>query len=74
MLGKNAVCADLWARAFEVSILTDEVVIAGEYAFARGTDRLVTPAGTHTGKWLGIYRREPDGAWKYFWSTSNSDK
>jgi len=63
----------LWEGTFEVAIRTDEVVGGGEYAFARGTDTLVPAGGeTYKGTWLAIYRREPDGAWKYFWSTSNT--
>jgi len=64
----------IWASEFDVSIDTGEVVVSGDFAFARGTDRLVPRGGdAYEGKWLAVYRRQPDGSWKYFWSTSNSN-
>jgi ketosteroid isomerase-like protein len=56
-----------------VRLNTDEVLISGEYAFARGADMMIQDQDGRqvgeTGKWLFIYRRQPDGAWKYHWVT-----
>jgi uncharacterized protein (TIGR02246 family) len=69
--------ADIWKTKFDASIKTDEVVVSGEYAFARGTDTLTQEENgkvvQETGKWMATYRRQPDGSWKYFWSTYNSN-
>ena len=70
--------AEVWQTTFHLAITTDEVVVSGEYAFARGTDTLtVEEHGQHvqeTGKWMATYRWQAVGAWRYFWSTSNSNR
>ena len=57
----------------------EEVQVAGDWGYARGTYSLfVTPkAGGETafdnGKWLKIFKRQPDGSWKIFRNCFNSD-
>jgi uncharacterized protein (TIGR02246 family) len=69
--------AEVWKMKFDAAIRTDEVVVLGDYAFARGRDSLIRyendKAVQHFGKWMATYRRQPDGSWKYFWSTYNSN-
>jgi len=69
--------ADIWKTKFDASINTDQVVVSGEYAFARGTDTMTQEANgkatSETGKWMATYQRQSDGSWKYFWSTYNSN-
>ena len=68
----------LWKASARAVITTSEVVVGGDYAFARGSDKLtMTKDGkvtSETGKWMGVYRRERDGSWKYYWSTYNSNR
>ena len=72
--------AEVWNAGAKVRLDAEELIIAGEYAFARGIDTLVqaqdgTPVpGGETGKWLFVYRRQPDGTWKYHWVTFNSNE
>ncbi len=40
---------------------SDEVVVAGDWAFDRGT----FSDGDDTGRYLGILQRLPEGSWKY---------
>ena len=61
------------------TIHLEEVQVAGDWGYARGTYSLfVTPkAGGETasdhGKWLKIFKRQPDGSWKIFRNCFNSD-
>ncbi len=63
----------------EFTINLEEVQVAGDWGYARGTYSLfVTPkAGGETasdhGKWLTIFKRQPDGSWKIFRDCSNSN-
>ena len=70
--------AEVWKAQAKVRLNAEEVIISGEYAFARGVDTLVQDQDgrqvEETGKWLFIYRRQPDGTWKYHWSTFNSNE
>ena len=70
--------AEVWKAQAKVRLNAEEVIISGEYAFARGVDTLVqVQDGTQleeTGKWLFIFRRQTDGTWKYHWSTFNSNE
>ena len=72
--------AEVWKTQAKVRLNAEEVIISGEYAFARGADTLVQDQDGRqvldgeTGKWLFIYRRQPDGIWKYHWSTFNSNE
>jgi uncharacterized protein (TIGR02246 family) len=68
--------AEVWKTQAKVRLNTEEVVIAGEYAFARGADTLIQDGRQvgETGKWLFVYRRQPDGTWKFHWITFNSNE
>jgi uncharacterized protein (TIGR02246 family) len=69
---------EVWKTQAKVRLDAEEVIISGEYAFARGADTLVQDQDgrqvEETGKWLFIYRRQPDDTWKYHWSTFNSNE
>jgi uncharacterized protein (TIGR02246 family) len=68
--------AEVWKTQAKVRLKAEEVTISGEYAFARGADTLIQDGRQvgATGKWLFIYRRQPDGTWKYHWITFNSNE
>ena len=72
--------AEVWKARAKVRLDAEEIIIAGEYAFARGTDTLIRDQdGTQvldgeTGKWLFIYHKRPDGTWKFHWTTFNSNE
>ena len=72
--------AEVWKTQAKVRLKAEEVIISGEYAFARGADTLVQMQdgrqvlGGETGKWLFVFRRQPDGTWKYHWITFNSNE
>ena len=72
--------AEVWRAQAKVRLNAEEVIISGEYAFARGADTLVQVQdgrqvlGGETGKWLFIFRRQTDGTWKYHWITFNSNE
>jgi ketosteroid isomerase-like protein len=59
----------------------DEVTVFGDVAFARGTwnTRQTPKAGgaeqVRNGKWMELYRRQPDGSWKtwrWMWTEDRS--
>src|SRR5437016_3455512 len=66
--------AEVWKTDATVKITTEEVVLAGNYAFGRGADTTTQhtngKATSETGKWMAICRRESTG-WKFYWSTYN---
>jgi uncharacterized protein (TIGR02246 family) len=72
--------AEVWKTQAKVKLNAEEVIISGEYAFARGADTLVQVQDGRqildgeTGKWLFVFRRQPDGTWKYHWVTFNSNE
>ena len=72
--------AEVWKTQAKVRLNAEEVIVSGEYAFARGADTLVQDQDgrqvldEETGKWLFIYHRHPDGTWKYHWITFNSNE
>jgi uncharacterized protein (TIGR02246 family) len=70
--------ADVWNAQAKVRLDAEDVIISGDYAFARGADTLVQDLDGRqmekTGKWLFVYRRQPDGNWKYHWITFNSNE
>ena len=56
-------------RLAEFSLSIDELVVAGDWAFERGTSRIVLSGGEgetieDSGKGITIYRRQSDGSWK----------
>src|SRR5215210_5257869 len=67
--------AEVWKTQAKVRLNAEQVTIFGDYAFARGADTLVEDEDGkqvgETGKWLFIYRRQPDGTWKFHWITFN---
>jgi uncharacterized protein (TIGR02246 family) len=58
----------------------EEVGVAGDWAFARGTFRFVGTSKVggkpvdDVGKWIDILERQPDGSWKMHRDCWNSDK
>jgi len=70
--------AEVWKTQAKVRLKAEEVIISGEYAFARGADTLVQVQDgrqvEEIGKRLFIFRRQPRGTWKYHWSTFNSNE
>lgn len=68
--------AEVWKTQAKVRLNAEEIVISGEYAFARGADTLIQDGRQvgETGKWLFVYHRQPDGTWKFHWVTFNSNK
>ena len=63
----------------EFIIYLEEVKVAGDWGYARGTySASITPrAGGETafldGKYLTIFKRQPDGSWKLFRDCFNSN-
>lgn len=54
-----------------------ETQVAGDWAYQRGNSTfLITPKSgkpiEESGKYLNIYRRQPDGSWKFYREISNS--
>jgi uncharacterized protein (TIGR02246 family) len=81
--GKEAVRARYQAQfdrfACELSVTTEELDIAGSWAFAWGAYNIAltpkdgAPAVRDHGKYLAIFRRQLDGSWKFARDTFNSD-
>ena len=71
---------EAWNAGAKVRLDAEEIIIAGEYAFARGADTLILAqddtqvAGGGPGKWLFVYRQQPDGIWKFLWTTFNRNE
>ena len=68
--------AEVWETGAIVRLNAGAFIISGEYAFARGADTLMQ-AGKQVGepgKWMFVYRREPDGAWKFHWIIFNRNE
>jgi uncharacterized protein (TIGR02246 family) len=69
--------AEAWEAQGKVRLNAQEVIISGEYAFARGADTFVQDQDgsqvEETGKWLFVYRRQPGGSWKFHWIAFNSN-
>lgn len=58
------------ARFLEVSITTTAVEVSGDLAWETGTNRVVVqvgdaPPATRTGRYLVVWKRGPDGRWRY---------
>jgi uncharacterized protein (TIGR02246 family) len=68
--------AEVWKTGAKVRLNAGEVVISGEHAFGRGADTLIQDGRQvgGTGKWLFVYRRQPDGTWKFHWVIFNSNE
>jgi uncharacterized protein (TIGR02246 family) len=64
--------------ARDVWIETTTIVEAGEYGYGVGAYRCTQPASSgervrDTGKYIVVYRRQPDGGWKVIADQFNSD-
>jgi uncharacterized protein (TIGR02246 family) len=70
--------ADVWKTGAKVRLNAQEIIIAGEYAFARGADTLVQdeddPQLEATSKWMFVYHKQADGTWKFHWVSFNSNE
>jgi uncharacterized protein (TIGR02246 family) len=83
-LGRESIRA--WSQAFlapfrvEFTLAVDEVQVAGDWAFERGTYTIIlTPKASSeplqdSGKYLTIYQRQPGGAWGMARDIWNSNK
>jgi len=83
-LGRESIRA--WSQAFlapfrvEFTLAVDEVQVAGDWAFERGTYTIIlTPKASSEplqdiGKYLTIYQRQPGGAWGMARDIWNSNK
>jgi ketosteroid isomerase-like protein len=60
LIGKEAVRSWYFVGP-EIEMSSDEVVVAGDWAFDRGT--FITSNGP--GRYVGILQRQTDGSWKY---------
>lgn len=62
----------------EQSVSTEEVQVAGDWAFAWGSETLILspqgggPAIQMSGKGMSILRRQPDGSWKFARGINNA--
>lgn len=70
--------ADAWKTQAKVRLHTEELIVSGEYAFARGADTFIQAQDgsqlQETGKWLFVYRQQSDGTWKFHWISFNSNE
>ncbi len=70
---------DLEKNAYEIVSTLDDVVVSGEYAVIRGSDKdTLSPKGggepsNLTSKWMTLTKRQPDGTWKILWEMWNRD-
>lgn len=66
-----------WPPVQSMTLHSDDIVGAGDLAYARGTWEMTvkTPQGpvADKGKCLAIFRRQPDGSWKAVRDIWNSD-
>lgn len=70
--------ADVWKTGAKVRLNAQEIVISGEYAFARGADTLIQDQDEYQGeansKWVFVYHQQTDGSWKFHWVSFNSNE
>jgi uncharacterized protein (TIGR02246 family) len=68
--------SEVWKTGASVRLNAGEIIASGEYAFARGADTLIEndKQVSGPGKWLFVYRREPDGGWKFHWVIFNRNE
>jgi ketosteroid isomerase-like protein len=73
--GRDAVTKSLAAefgrsKPSDVTFHTDNLMVSGDLAIETGTEKsMVTPPGggkrvAHTGRYMTVWHREPDGTWK----------
>ncbi|MBI5432704.1 MAG: DUF4440 domain-containing protein [Planctomycetes bacterium] len=80
VVGRDAIQAALeaWPPISDFVLNTEEVVVRGDLAYSCGTYSMtLTPRGAapirDVGKFLEIFRRQPDGNWKVTRDIYNSD-
>jgi uncharacterized protein (TIGR02246 family) len=75
---QQALEALIAAGLHQLILRTDKVEVTGDFAYAIGRHQLTmkTPAGAEIhdeGKYLVVYRRQPDGQWRAVADMFNSD-
>ena len=66
-------------ESLDVTLAPSEIQVAGDWAFAWGGYRATVTSiadgtsRTDTGKWLNVFKRGDDGAWKFHRNIWNSD-
>ena len=83
LVGKDAIRSVMQSffenYTIDLKETTEEVIIAGDWAFARGTfTYTLTPKSggeliRDSGKWVAFHKRHPDGSWKIHRNIYNSD-
>ena len=83
LVGKDAIRSVMQSffenYTIDLKETTEEVIVAGDWAFARGTYTLTsTPKVSgepirDTGKWVAFHKRQPDGSWKCYRNIYNSN-
>lgn len=82
-VGRDAICASS-KRYFENfreenHSIVEDVRISKNLAVARGTQKTMTSPKSggksvvEKAKWIVVFQRQPDGAWKVLWEIYNSD-
>ena len=70
--------ADVWKTGAKVRLNAEEIILAGEYAFARGADTILQDEDDHpleaTSKWMFVYHKQADGSWKFHWVSFNRNQ
>jgi uncharacterized protein (TIGR02246 family) len=67
--------AEAWKTGAKVRLNAEEVIISGDYAFARGADTLIQDGRQvgESGKWLFVYHLQGGGTWRYHWIIFNGN-
>ncbi len=69
--------AEVWETGAVVRLNAQEIIVSGEYAFARGADTLIQNEEDSqpeaTSKWVFVYRRHAEDSWRFHWVSFNSD-
>ena len=83
LVGKDAIRSVMQSSfekyTFDIKETAEEVIVAGDWAFARGTYTytVTSKAGGEpirdSGKWMAFHKRQPDGSWKIYCNIFNSD-